>query len=105
MSSCVETSRGSLLHLLCVADARCHHCCAGIRAIAGQDEPIGRQISKMEVADGLILEKVRSIGFSIGFSPKLHQTDCEDALIYSVLFQMKCNIAMWFMCQPTSKSF
>lgn len=33
---------------------------AGIRAIAGQDEPIGRQISKMEIADGLILEKVRN---------------------------------------------
>lgn len=33
---------------------------AGIRAIAGQEEPIGRQISKMEIAEGLVLEKVRS---------------------------------------------
>ena len=31
---------------------------AGIRAIAAQEEPIGRQISKMEIADGLLLEKV-----------------------------------------------
>lgn len=48
-----------LLDMLCVPDVRCCCCCAGIRAIAGQDEPIGRQISKMEIADGLILEKVR----------------------------------------------
>lgn len=31
---------------------------AGIRAIAGQEEPIGRQLIKMEIAEGLVLEKV-----------------------------------------------
>lgn len=33
---------------------------AGIRAIANQEEPIGRQLSNMEVAEGLMLEKVSS---------------------------------------------
>ncbi len=33
--------------------------CAGVRAIAAQEEPIRRVLSRMEVADGLTLEKVR----------------------------------------------
>lgn len=32
----------------------------GIRAIGKQEEPIGRHISKMEIAEGLVLEKVTS---------------------------------------------
>ena len=31
---------------------------AGVRAIAAQEEPIRRVLSRMEVADGLTLEKV-----------------------------------------------
>lgn len=31
----------------------------GIRAIAKQDEPVGRLISRLEVAEGLVLDKVR----------------------------------------------
>lgn len=30
----------------------------GIRAIAQQEEPIGRRLSRLEVAEGLVLEKV-----------------------------------------------
>jgi gamma-glutamyl phosphate reductase len=31
----------------------------GIRAIAKQEEPVGRLLSRMEVAEGLVLDKVR----------------------------------------------
>ena len=34
---------------------------AGVRAIAAQEEPIRRVLSRMEVADGLTLEKARCL--------------------------------------------
>ncbi len=51
---------------------------AGIRAIAAQEEPIGRQISKMEIADGLLLEKVRPPLHPVTGSPavKMPGWDC-----------------------------
>jgi delta-1-pyrroline-5-carboxylate synthetase len=50
----------TLMQRLKLKPAKLQALAAGIRAIAGQDEPIGRQISKMEIAEGLILEKVSS---------------------------------------------
>lgn len=32
----------------------------GIRAIAKQEEPVGRLLSRLEVAEGLVLDKVRA---------------------------------------------
>ena len=34
---------------------------AGLRSIAGQDEPIGKTLSRMEIAEGLELEKVGGV--------------------------------------------
>lgn len=50
-------------------------CAAGIRAIAGQEEPIGRQISKMEIAEGLVLEKARCRG-SLEFEQNFTEPCC-----------------------------
>ena len=33
----------------------------GIRAIAKQEEPVGRLLSRLEVAEGLVLDKVRPL--------------------------------------------
>jgi gamma-glutamyl phosphate reductase len=38
----------------------CNPAADGIRAIAKQEEPVGRLISRMEIAEGLVLDKVTS---------------------------------------------
>mmetsp|Transcript_6823 Transcript_6823/g.19678 ORF Transcript_6823/g.19678 Transcript_6823/m.19678 type:complete len:819 (+) Transcript_6823:202-2658(+) len=50
----------TLMQRLKLKPAKLQALAAGIRAIAAQEEPIGRQISKMEIAEGLVLEKVSS---------------------------------------------
>lgn len=49
------------------ACATCTPCADGIRAIAKQEEPIGRLLSRLEVAEGLVLDKVRSHWGQAGF--------------------------------------
>lgn len=40
---------------------------AGLRSIAGQEEPIGKTLSRLEVAQGLELEKVKNFNQSLPF--------------------------------------
>ncbi|KAG1663878.1 hypothetical protein FOA52_014691 [Chlamydomonas sp. UWO 241] len=49
---------GALLQRLGLKPEKIKMLADGIRAIAKQDEPIGRKISQMEIASGLILDKV-----------------------------------------------
>ncbi|GAB4824080.1 hypothetical protein N2152v2_011126 [Parachlorella kessleri] len=60
----VEAATGrisdALLQRLVLKPSKLKLLADGIRAIAKQEEPIGRPLSKMEVADGLVLEKVTS---------------------------------------------
>ena len=63
MRSCCEARAAALVRPL-ILNPILHKrvidcpCVAGVRAIAAQDEPIRRVLSRMEVADGLTLEKV-----------------------------------------------
>ena len=43
------------------APGRCAPPADGIRAIANQEEPVGRLLSRMEVAEGLVLDKVCAV--------------------------------------------
>lgn len=45
---------------------RCAVCADGIRAIAKQEEPIGKTLSRLEVAEGLVLEKVCVVWVWVG---------------------------------------
>ena len=60
----VEAATGkisdSLLQRLILKPAKIAQLADGIRAIARQDEPIGRLLSRTELADGLVLDKVTS---------------------------------------------
>ena len=49
----------SLLQRLILKPAKISQLADGIRAIARQEEPIGKLISKTELAEGLVLEKLR----------------------------------------------
>ena len=60
----VEAANGkisdSLLQRLILKPAKIAQLADGIRAIARQEEPIGRLLSRTELADGLVLDKVTS---------------------------------------------
>ena len=60
----VEAATGtisdSLLQRLILKPAKLSQLADGIRAIARQEEPIGTLISRTELADGLVLDKVTS---------------------------------------------
>lgn len=49
----------ALLHRLKMKPGKIAQLADGTRQIAAMDEPIARKISKMEIADGLMLEQVR----------------------------------------------
>jgi len=58
----VEQAKGAisdtLLQRLILKPAKLEQLASGIRAIAKQEEPIGRLIQRMEVAQGLVLDKI-----------------------------------------------
>ena len=60
----IDASKGkisdALLQRLILKPQKLAQLAAGIRAIAEQDEPIGKLLSRMELADGLVLDKVTS---------------------------------------------
>lgn len=60
----IDASKGkiadSLLQRLILKPAKLSQLADGIRAIAQQEEPIGRLLSRTELADGLVLDKVTS---------------------------------------------
>lgn len=60
----VEAATGkvsdALLQRLVLKHNKIKQLADGVRAIAAQDEPIGRLISRVEIADGLVLDKVTS---------------------------------------------
>lgn len=60
----VEFAKGNineaLLQRLILKPNKIHQLAEGIRSIAAQDEPLGRVLSRMEVAHGLVLDKVTS---------------------------------------------
>jgi delta-1-pyrroline-5-carboxylate synthetase len=60
----IDASKGkisdALLQRLILKPQKLAQLAAGIRAIAEQDEPIGKLLSRTELADGLVLDKVTS---------------------------------------------
>ncbi|EFN57361.1 hypothetical protein CHLNCDRAFT_30278 [Chlorella variabilis] len=54
------TISDSLLQRLVLKPNKIHQLADGIRAIAKQEEPVGRLLSRLEVAEGLVLDKVTS---------------------------------------------
>jgi delta-1-pyrroline-5-carboxylate synthetase len=60
----VESATGkiseALLQRLILKHNKITQLAAGVRAIAAQDEPLGRLLSRTELADGLVLDKVTS---------------------------------------------